>query len=343
MSDSTPNGTYTLHPPSSPQSFFSISHLTNINSIPHYTNTSENDFEPRRRSQTIDYGNVDGYGSGNEPREVYPAMASGVTGGRWNSGLRSMYWATEPLSWSRQSKFDYAMTGMEEQEEHYEASGGFEASGDQKFEEQSEFEATRTMGTAPYSFTYLDNSSARSSTLRISELEPLSSPYQQIDINDARSRDQPQRGVTYSESNYTPSTCPREGCRGTYRYPTFQSYRTHVKNVHEKDIFCHVLECNRSRTRPFNTETDRRRHHTVRHDPNASKTFRCERAVCRARVKAFHRKDKLSAHDKKYHTQIMCHICSQYFHGSDELFRHTNFGHGPISNSEMYERASRGH
>ncbi|CZR61400.1 uncharacterized protein PAC_11296 [Phialocephala subalpina] len=127
------------------------------------------------------------------------------------------------------------------------------------------------------------------------------------------------------EVNFHPTQCLLSGCRGGYIFKTLQSYRSHLKNVHDKGIYCRVLGCRH--TKPFASKNDVDRHYRAKYDLYAVKSFRSERPSCVARVRSWKRKDKLREHDRKYHMEVPCHICSHYFDNDQELFEHTNLDH----------------
>lgn len=126
-----------------------------------------------------------------------------------------------------------------------------------------------------------------------------------------------------------PMPCLLENCRSKYLFPTFQSFNSHIKNVHKKAVFCSEPGCTFGR--PFANNTDLKRHGNAIHKDK--KPFKCERQHCPRKVKAWPRKDKLKLHNKKYHSNFRCFFCSEspphqrWFDTESELFAHCTSGH----------------
>lgn len=136
---------------------------------------------------------------------------------------------------------------------------------------------------------------------------------------------------TKLEAQFEPGLrCQLPSCKTYIDFPSFPSYRTHIKNVHAKDKFCPEPNC--GHVTPFASNTDLNRHIASRH--GGKKPFVCNRAGCPApRAKAFSRKDKLKEHDHKYHSNFRCFLCSQnpqhqkWFDTEEELWNHHTVEH----------------
>lgn len=304
-----------------------------------YTHASQNDldFSPTSRRSTNDYSKVEISSPGSGGLEeigmdnmAAPGWGDGINGS-WRSTCHaidgSIGWDLTVGHHAGGELKDYSMTGMEEP---LDAAGSAVGSEDQRFRRPPEDDVVETASLDPYSSTELESSSSHfpfpeNPTARIGK-QSKSLGWQERN-DDARAGEHPRQDVVESGANFRPSPCLLGGCGGAYIFNTLQSYRTHLKNVHDKSVFCLVGECIRSHTKPFNSENDRRRHHLAKHDPSKKKPFKCERQICPARVRAWNRKDKLAGHNKKYHMQIPCQICSRYFDNFQELSQHTNFDH----------------
>ncbi|CZT43853.1 uncharacterized protein RSE6_03948 [Rhynchosporium secalis] len=121
--------------------------------------------------------------------------------------------------------------------------------------------------------------------------------------------DEPVTGATLSglEAHYRPSRCLLLGCKGEHLLKTFHKYRSHIKNVHSKGIWCSHPSC--LYPRPFANKSDVDRHYRSKHGDKSDKPFKCLHDDCPARVKAFNRKDKLREHNTQYHSECCCFIC----------------------------------
>jgi hypothetical protein len=126
-----------------------------------------------------------------------------------------------------------------------------------------------------------------------------------------------------------PMHCFLEGCRSKYVFPTPHSFYSHIKNVHEKAVFCSEPDCTFGK--PFANNTDLKRHCDTKH--KCKKPFKCEKQNCLRKVKAWARKDKFNLHNKKYHSNCRCFFCSEtprhqrWFDTTSELFAHTISDH----------------
>ena len=130
-----------------------------------------------------------------------------------------------------------------------------------------------------------------------------------------------------------PNFCFLDGCRRDYVFPTYQSWRSHTKNVHNKVIFCPEPLCIIG---PFPNKTGLRRH--IRSVHRSYKPYRCMKTTCPRSVKAWPRKDKLRDHDKRYHSNFKCFFSShnpnheRWFDTDQELVLHTLSEHpGPYN------------
>jgi len=141
-------------------------------------------------------------------------------------------------------------------------------------------------------------------------------------------------GRGYCGSNYEqgmgnqPIQCLITGCRTKKAFGNQQAFQAHVRNVHCDKLWeCPEEDCMLA----FRNRTDLKRHKQSIHDKE--KPYRCQRPNCRARAKAFSRKDKLQHHDRKYHSNFKCWFCSldprfeQWFEDQQELWDHTNKKH----------------
>jgi hypothetical protein len=129
-----------------------------------------------------------------------------------------------------------------------------------------------------------------------------------------------------------PSLCFLDGCRHDYLFPTYQSWRSHIKNVHNKVFSCPEPLC--TYEKPFPNKTDLKRHIQAVH--KSHKPYRCDKATCPRLVKAWSRKDKLRDHNKKYHSNFRCFFFShnpnhdRWFDTEEECWQHTISEHpGP--------------
>jgi len=126
-----------------------------------------------------------------------------------------------------------------------------------------------------------------------------------------------------------PTPCYLEGCRHDRLFQTLQTWRSHVKNVHKKYLLCDEPGC--SYTRPFASNTDVKRHFETKHD--LTKQFKCDRSLCKRKVRAWSRKDKLKLHNTKWHSNVRCFLCSEslrhqvWFDTVTELWDHTKSDH----------------
>ena len=126
-----------------------------------------------------------------------------------------------------------------------------------------------------------------------------------------------------------PKPCLLEGCRSKHLFPTPQSFSSHLKNVHEKAVFCPEPYCTFGK--PFANNTDLKRHVNTIH--KEKKPFKCERQHCHRKVKAWPRKDKLRLHNQKHHSNFRCFFCSEdprhqrWFDTASELFAHNISDH----------------
>ncbi|KUJ10280.1 uncharacterized protein LY89DRAFT_256690 [Mollisia scopiformis] len=322
---------------------FTTSPHVSFASIPDYAHTSQDDSEPWVHAQQYaeGYGNVENCGSCGEFGNLCLCEDNSTTpigdvamDGSWNHGYPPttdrMEWSFVPGLRSLRGRSDRVMNGMGEQEE--EEVGGIEGSDDQRSKRPPEPD----LETGPYSSTNAGASSICSDSQEQSEGNVSKQAYSpNQDGHDHASEGELLQHGEDLDVEFHPSPCLLGGCRGTYVFKTLSSYRTHLKNVHDKIIYCRVSECSRSHTKPFTSETDRRRHHQAKHNSNPDKPFKCVRSVCPARVRAFKRKDKLSEHNKKYHAQSLCHICSCYFDSFEEMLAHTNFGHGSFGSERQ--------
>ena len=123
--------------------------------------------------------------------------------------------------------------------------------------------------------------------------------------------------------------CHFDGCRPGRLFQTSQSWYSHFKNVHKKELFCLSPDCTHSR--PFANNTDLKRHIKTIHE--GEKPYKCEISHCTRTVKAWPRKDKFKLHNRKFHSNFKCFFCSQnvrhavWFDTESELWAHTTSRH----------------
>lgn len=134
----------------------------------------------------------------------------------------------------------------------------------------------------------------------------------------------PAKRLLELEALYELGVCQLGGCRQDYFFQNFHSCRSHIKNVHHKALWCLVTSC--PHPRPFGNQSDLNRHTAAKHGDKTDKPYKCLRADCTARARAFKRKDKLKEHDRKYHAEYRCFICPRdlRFESEEEWYQHTN-------------------
>ncbi|KAH9222162.1 hypothetical protein DL95DRAFT_184414 [Leptodontidium sp. 2 PMI_412] len=138
---------------------------------------------------------------------------------------------------------------------------------------------------------------------------------------------EPAKKLFELEALYQPGQCHLPGCRKGHIFETFQSYRSHIRNVHSKALWCKFPSCPHSR--PFANQSDLNRHNEAKHGDKSNKPHKCLRADCAARVKAFKRKDKLREHNTNYHPVCCCYLCPRlrWFESFQACAEHTNRHH----------------
>ncbi|KAH7314065.1 hypothetical protein BKA65DRAFT_483707 [Rhexocercosporidium sp. MPI-PUGE-AT-0058] len=137
---------------------------------------------------------------------------------------------------------------------------------------------------------------------------------------------EPAKKLSDFEATYQPGQCTLKGCRKGHIFKTFRSYRSHIKNVHTKALWCKVSTC--PHPRPFANRSDLNRHYEAKHGDKLNKPFKCLRADCTARAKAFKRKDKLQEHNANYHAEWCCFFCPRRrFETFEACAEHTNRHH----------------
>ncbi|KAF8863229.1 hypothetical protein BDZ45DRAFT_137464 [Acephala macrosclerotiorum] len=248
-----------------------------------------------------------------------------AVGDSWDRDIQdqdSMEWGAAPVYQGLWGGTDRVMAGTGEQQE---MNGVAEGPHDQRFKRPPQ---TSPFGMDTYSSTVFTTYGIHYSPTQSSQSGVNDQPWSPVSQSDAKHDKQSRWNEADLEANFRASQCLLDGCRKGYIFKTLQSYRSHLKNVHGKGISCRVLGCRH--TKPFASKNDEDRHYRAKHDTNAKKTFKCERSGCAARVRSWKRKDKLLEHDRKYHMEIVCHICSHYFDNEEELFEHTNLDHAWI-------------
>ncbi|CZR62404.1 uncharacterized protein PAC_12301 [Phialocephala subalpina] len=306
-------------------------------SIPDYTHTFQAESEAYTTSQhpTNVYGSFEACelcqryeGScGCDYNSAFYGDDVAATGAGSDRHPRDQYrigWRAAPEYGELLEGTDQVMDGMGEQEEMDGVVEGY----DQRFKRPPETSPYESPGMGPYSSTAVTAYVNHSSPVQSSDLVVNDQPQSSASRIEASDDGQSGWNEVDLEANFRATQCLLDGCRRGYVFKNLQSYRSHLKNVHGKGINCRVPSCRH--TRPFASKSDEERHHRAKHDPNPDKPFRCERPNCVTRVKSWKRKDKLREHDKKYHMEIVCHICSQYFDNEQELFEHTNLDHAWI-------------
>ncbi len=167
------------------------------------------------------------------------------------------------------------------------------------------------------------------------EAEIVGSPAESGSSTFAHDVEEPDRKLAIAklEAVFQPGQCSLPGCKKgprAYFFQTFQSYRSHLKNVHSKSLLCTYPLC--PHTRPFSSQTDLNRH-ALRHGNKADKPYKCLKSNCPARVKEFKRKDKLREHSRRYHSEYVCFLCSgnprhsRWFETFEKFVEHTNTEH----------------
>ncbi|KAE8450573.1 hypothetical protein EG329_006304 [Mollisiaceae sp. DMI_Dod_QoI] len=342
MTDPTMPGSPFFSRPTHLDSSFSTSPYADISPISGYAQTSQHDSLQWPTAPYPPYG----YGSSGMCATCYQPKDRCVCnhiGGTPDDGIIMEEWwcSKDPQGMnSMECGFDqgdewggtdHDMTGIGEQQGR---DSFIEGSDDQRPGKPPEISAVGMMEVDPYSSTNVEAGSSHSYRDGSPEVTINNQPRSSRSLQNVGNEEQAGWREAELEANFHPTRCVLDGCRGAYIFKTLQSYRSHLKNVHTKDIYCPVSGCRHHHARPFASKNDLDRHRRARHEPEAIKPFRCERIRCMAKVKAWLRKDKLRDHDKKHHMNLLCHICSHYFDDFEELSEHTNFGHAWFGREE---------
>ncbi|KAH6711546.1 hypothetical protein BKA61DRAFT_693306 [Leptodontidium sp. MPI-SDFR-AT-0119] len=124
------------------------------------------------------------------------------------------------------------------------------------------------------------------------------------------------------EERYQPSQCHLSGCQKGYVFETFQSYQSHIKNVHSHAIWCTFPEC--PHPRPFATKTNLEQHRITKHGDRSRRPYACPWQGC---VKSFSRIGKLRVHEREYHGLYPSSPRPEQFESSEACAEHSNSEH----------------
>jgi hypothetical protein len=137
-----------------------------------------------------------------------------------------------------------------------------------------------------------------------------------------------------SASWFPSATCLWEGCTLKCKMPfkTRNAWLEHVHNVHLKNFYCQVADCENKG--PFGTQAMVDRHCASVHDP----PIHCNKPHCQSRGANLRRRDKETEHKKKWHGHLECEVdgCvrrhrdgEQYgFSTQSDLEKHMDEKHG---------------